>query len=202
MTTAEVITCPQCGAPVKNRRNRCDYCEAEILVFSLSSLDRFEREGIQKYINHYKKMLQENPNDPDANCAMGICYMELGLYDLASKFLKTAIELTPDSGESYYYYALCLLQGKKPRSLSLSEIKKIETYVRTATELDSSQAKFFILWIIIKYDYYLKSGMIINPSIDTLLLKLKTAHYDRKEAEHILKIIPVNDQDILNLIQC
>jgi len=201
MTTVEVVTCPQCGAPVKNHKNSCNYCGADILIFSLSSLDRFEREGIQKYINHYKKVLQENPSNHDANCAIGICYMDLGLYDLARRFLKIAIELSPDSGESYYYYALCLLQGKKPRILNLSEIKKIESYVRTAIELDSSQARFFVLWVIIKYDYYLRSGMLVNPSIEELLSKLKRAHYDRKEVEHILKRIPVNDQELLNLIQ-
>ncbi|MEM3112758.1 MAG: tetratricopeptide repeat protein [Candidatus Anstonellales archaeon] len=197
----KVETCPQCDAPVKVGTNKCAYCEAEFLVTSLAYLDRFDKSGINKYINHYKQLLKDDPNNGEINCAMGICYLDLGLYDLASKYFAKAIEQIPDYADAYYYYALALLKGKRPKVLTLTEIRKIEEYINAAIQIDNSKSKYYYLLALIKHDFYIKNGLKINPpSFEELICQANSLLYDRNEINKMLQRVPTNDQYLMNLV--
>ena len=197
----KVEACPQCGAPVKLASNRCEYCSAEFLVTSLAYLDKFDKTGINKYVTQYKQMLKDDPDNGEVNLAMGICYLDLGLFDLATKFFAKAIEQIPDSADVYYYQALAQMKGKRPKVLTLTEIRKVEEYLNAATQLDNTKAKFYSLWALIKYDFYLKNGMRINPpTLEDLVAELATKQVERDEVSKMLKRVPVNDAEILSLI--
>jgi len=45
----------------------------------------------------------------------------------------------------------------------LSTIRTIESYLRSATELDRSCAQAFLLWAIVKQDYFVANGMKVTP---------------------------------------
>jgi len=197
----KVESCPQCGAPIKLGLSKCEYCEAEFLVTSLAYLDKFDRTGINKYINHYKQLLKENPDDGELNCAMGICYLDLGLYDLATKYFAKAVEQIPDYGDSYYYYALALLKGKRPKVLSLTEIKNIEAYLNAALQIDNSKSRYYYLWALIKHDFYIKNGLRLNPpTFEDLIGEANVRPYEKKEIEKVLQRVPINDQYLINLL--
>jgi tetratricopeptide (TPR) repeat protein len=198
----KVETCPQCGAPVKLGVNKCEYCEAEFLVTTLSYLDKFDKAGINKYINHYKQLLKDNPDDGELNCAMGICYLDLRLYDLASKYFAKAIEQIPDYGDVYYYYALALFKGKRPRVLSLTEIRKIEEYLNAAIQIDNTKSKYYYLWALIKHDFYIKNGLKVNPpTFEELISQTHNKTYEQTEIEKMLQRVPINDQELINLVR-
>ena len=198
----KVETCPQCGAPVKLSVNKCEYCEAEFIVISLAYLDKFDKTGINKYINHYKQLLKDNPENGELNLAMGICYLDLGVYDLATKFFSKAIEQIPDYGDAYYYYALALIKGRKPKVLTLKEVKKIEEYVNAAIQIDNTKSKYYYLWALIKYDFYIKNGLKMRPpTLEELIEESNSKEYDRQEIDKMLQRIPVKDEEILNIIR-
>jgi tetratricopeptide (TPR) repeat protein len=197
----KVEVCPQCGAPVKLSSSKCEYCSAEFLVTSLAYLDKFDKNGINKYISQYKQMLKDDPDNGEVNLAMGICYLDLGLLDLATKFFGKAIESIPDSADAYYYQAIAQLKGRRPKVLGLTDIRKVEEYLNAAIQLDNSRAKYYSLWALVKYDFYLKNGMKMNPpTLDELLTELSTRQSEKGEVEKMLRRVPVDDSEILSLI--
>ncbi|MFX0137565.1 MAG: tetratricopeptide repeat protein [Candidatus Hodarchaeota archaeon] len=169
---------------------------------SLSYLDKFDKTGINKYINNYRQMLKENPEDGELNCAMGICYLDLCLYDLAAQYFGKAIEQIPDHSDVYYYYAIALLKGKRPKVLSLTEIRKIEEYLGAAIQIDDSKSKCYYLWALIKHDFYIKNGLrIIPPSFEDLINKANGVPYDKNEIEMMLQRVPISDQNLINFVR-
>lgn len=198
----KVNTCPQCGAPIKVNLNSCEYCNAEFIVRSLSYLKSFDKSGINKYISHYKELLDESPDDGEINLSMGICYLNLGLYNLANKFFKKAIDLTPDNSEVYYYYSLSLFNGKRPKITKYSMIQEIENYLNTAIQLDSERYKYYYLMAFIKYDFYLRNGLDQGlPTFEELKLemenKLKTGE---EEIDRIRNFLNISDRDVKVLV--
>ena len=196
-----VLTCPQCGATVKISASKCEYCQAEFIVTSLASLDKFDKAGTNKYVNHYKQLLKDNPDNGELNCAMGICYLDLGLYDLAIKYFAKAVEEMPDNADSYYYYALALLKGKRPKILTLAEIREIEEYLNAAIKIDDTKSKYYYLWALIKYDFYKCNGLAMKaPTFEELLGEAKNRPYDDTEIKNMLTRIQIGDRDLLNLV--
>jgi tetratricopeptide (TPR) repeat protein len=198
----KVEICPQCGAPATLSANKCGYCEAEFIITSIASLDRFDKAGINKYISHYKSLLKDEPDSGELNLAMGICNLDLGLYDLATKFFANAIEAVPDSADGYYYYSLAMVKGRKPKLLALSEVKKIEEYLQAAIQIDGSKAKYHYFWLIIKHEFYTKNGLRINPpTISDLVEQAKSAQYDQQEIAKLIARVSVTDPELLSIIR-
>lgn len=196
----KVEICPQCGAPLKLSAKKCEYCEAEFIVTSLAYLDKFDETSINKYINHYKKLLKDNPENGELNYGMGICYLHLCLYDLAIKYFSKAIELLPDYSDTYYYYALALLKGRRPKILTFSEIKVIEEYINAAIQIDNTKAKYYYLWAIIKHDFYLMNGFKQKPPILIDVIKeARFKEFDKKSINELKSKIIVFDENLLKI---
>ena len=134
--TLSVHRCPQCGAPASARPKKCEYCEAEFVVTSLASLGSFGKAGLQKYVAHYNEGLKAEPDNADIHQAKGICFLELGMFDFAAKSLDRAIELNPENPDTYYYRAVALVKGRKPRLLSLNEIKAVDENLAAAATIE------------------------------------------------------------------
>ena len=197
----KVLICPQCGAPVKMRSNKCEYCEAEFLITSLAYMDKFDKAAINKYVNHYKQLLRDNPDDGELNCAMGICYLDLGLYDLAIKYFAKAVEEMPDNGDSYYYYALALLRGKRPKISTLAEIRKIEENLNAAIKIDDTKSEYYYLWALIKHDFYTCNGLAVKaPTVEDLIGEARSRPYDDTEIRKMLQRIQIGDQDLMTSV--
>lgn len=168
----------------------------------MASLDHFDKTGINKYISHYKALLKEEPDNGELNLAMGICNLDLGLYDLATKYFEKAIESVPDNAEGYYYYGLAIVKGRKPKLLTFSEVKKLEEYLQAAIQIDGSKAKYYYLWLIIKHEFYAKNGLKINPpTMSDLIESASSAQYDEREIAKMMARVPVTDLELLNLIK-
>lgn len=198
----QVETCPQCGAPAKLNINKCEYCDAEFIITSLAHLDKFDKAGINKYINNYKQLLKNDPNNGEYNCAMGICYLDLKLYDLAIKYFAIAIEQIPDNGDAYYYYALALLKGRRPKVLTLKEVQLIESYLGAAMQIDSNKSRYYYLWALIKYDFYIANGLRVNPpTFEELISEGNSKPFEKEEIGKMLQRVPVGDIQILSLFR-
>src|SRR3989442_6480675 len=138
----KVEVCPQCGAPAGASAKACAYCKAEFVITSISYLGQFDTAGVNKYLNHYKSMVRAAPEDGPSQFALGLCYLQLRLFDLAIKQFGRAVELSPEQPDVYYYYGLALIRGRRPKTLSLTEVRQIEEYVNSAMQLDGAKAKY------------------------------------------------------------
>lgn len=199
---AVAFCCSQCGWAFDAdalQKNTCRKCKSAVLVTSVSYLEKFEKPAIQKYIAQYSQTLKSKPEDRDALLAIGICYLKLGLYDLSDRYLHQLVDAHPADPAGYYYSAISTLKGKRPRIVSLPTIRDSEKLVSTALELDPANGRYEILLAVLRYDYYVLNGMRVpEPTPQELLNSANTKHVDRLEAEQILALLKLTDEQMMN----
>lgn len=192
--------CPHCNAPIKTTGSTCEFCGSEYFISSLSFLANYDETKIKKCISFYKMKYKENPENSSVNSALGLCYLDLGLTDFSEKYLKKAIELEPENGENYYYYAISFLGKKKIKTHTLSEIRKIEEYLEAAKKINAEKSKYYFLHAIIKYEFYLKNGLRVSPTIQELLEKGSSLKSNKDEINQMLKRFNLEDKTIVKKI--
>lgn len=190
-TTAMINECPQCGAPNSFNSNECQYCHSEFIVSSLSSLTRFDKRGVDKYIASYKKLAAKDPNNQELNAALGMCYFKLDLFDFALKFFQKAMDDMVENSDLYFYSAICLFKGKRPFLNPLTTIRNAEEFLDAAISLNSNDGKYYYAHALIKYDYYYQKRLNTSPNFQELLNEAE--HYgvrfdDKELVESLLKI--------------
>ena len=190
---AKVLECPQCGAPVKPNSKTCDRCYSQYIITSVSSLKKFDDSAIKKYLSAYESSLKSGGESAELFTAMGICQLQRGLYKFANNYFDKAIALLPEEGETYYYAALALLNGKRPFLSSLPVIKKATEYLQLAAEL-SGQGSYYYLHHLIHKDYYEKRKLKCSPT-SAELLEMSLAHglsdADSDEIHRLVGLEPV-----------
>jgi tetratricopeptide (TPR) repeat protein len=192
MTDVSVIECPGCGFPQSSASARnCEQCGNLLIVQSLTFLDGADEKSVRIHLKNYRARLKDDPDDCASHIGMGICYLTLKLYDRASEELAKAVDLAPESGDPYYYAALALLQGKRPRVHTHSCIKKVEEMLHAAEELDGTKHIHCLLWAAVKRDYYDFNGMIPRPpSVDELLSRASQRERNDGELQCLERLLP------------
>lgn len=133
--------------------------------------------------------------------SLGLFYLGLKNYDLASRNFKEAIDQSPDNPEIYYHYAITLTGGKKPRKLMIKDIKKIEEYVKTAMQMDQ-QAKYYYLLAMVKNDFYPSNGMTMTePGPGSLIAEGESLPHTAEDIDLILEHVVIKDETILARIK-
>ncbi len=190
-------TCSQCGWSFDTealQKNTCKKCRSAILVTSVAYLEKFDKPAIQKYIVQYTQALKADPQGRDALLAVGICYLKLGLFDLADRFLCQLIDAHAADPSGYYYRGICILRGKRPRIASLPVIREAEQLIGTALELDPANGRYDVLLAAIRHDYYVLNGMRVPaPTPEDLVASAEAKHVDQLEVEQIFALIKVSD---------
>lgn len=196
----KILQCNGCGANLSPDNTTCIYCQSENIVVSNNHPLNVEEKQAKKIANYFKAQVRENPTDGESLFALGLFYLNLKLYDLAIKNFELAITHLPDEADVYYYYALSLIQGKRPKSLSLSQVRKIEEYLNTAIQLDD-KAKYYYLAAIINYDFYAANGMKIpQPDYNSLISEAQTAEKEPEEIDVLLKNVIIRDENLISVI--
>lgn len=62
----------------------------------------FDNERYSEALNHYKKALNVNPNDPNVIVDAGVCYFNLENYPEARKYFKQALEINSEHPNALY----------------------------------------------------------------------------------------------------
>jgi tetratricopeptide (TPR) repeat protein len=195
---AEVAqVCSQCGWSFDSealQKNTCKKCKSAILVTSVAYLEKFDKPAIQKYIAQYTQALKADPQDRDALLALSICYLKLSLFDLADRFLRALIDAHAADPAGYYYRAISILKGKRPRTASLPVIREAEQLIGTALELDPANGRYEVLLAAIRHDYYILNGMRVPaPSPEDLVASAVGKYVDQREVEQIFGLINVGE---------
>lgn len=172
-------------------------------------MDRLEREltqppevgqpSPQAYFDYYQTT---QPPDGSAFYALGCFYLKLQQYDRAVSAFTTALKLLPKEAEIYYYQALALIGGKRPKSLNLKTIKVIEQAAIMAIQLDDRPAHYYYLLAILRFDYYcLNRLMVPSPNPGELLQRAAQKAYHPEAVELLLQSVILRDQRLLKAIK-
>jgi tetratricopeptide (TPR) repeat protein len=116
-----------------------------------------------------------------------IRHLQRGLYDEALKMLDNVLANDDNIADAYYYHALALLKGKRPRATVKSAATRIDRDLQAGIMLAPGQAHYYYLLALVKYDFYLVNGFgVPPPDIDTLLTEAESLPLDIAKAKELL----------------
>ena len=85
----------------------------------------------------------------------------------------------------YYYLAIALLSGKKPRKIDEWTIRDIEEQLGAAVHKDTKISRCYVLWAIVKHGFYTMNGFIEKLPTSDQLFSLGES-IQEKDAREIL----------------
>jgi len=184
------LTCPGCGAPVSTQYKECDCCGRPLVIQTFKTLIDLDGPIAVKYVNEYRKILQQDPYNPEINKSMGLAQLKLGLYDDASNLLDKATVYCPNDSDALFFSSLPRLKGKKPVLAKRSEIDVMIQKINAAI-LVEPKAIYEYMLAVIKSDYFYKKGFNIQPDYNDHFersLQLGLSDTDVDELDTILGI--------------
>jgi tetratricopeptide (TPR) repeat protein len=141
--------------------------------------------------------------DPDTLFNQGIQFLEAKSYQQSINFLKDVIKADPSIAPAYYYLALALLGGRRPKILKRSEIEEIDQLLTTATAMGDSDATVQWFRALVRDDYY--SGNRIkcpSPSIANILESIHPGATNIDRLRVLLAKLPMtNNQLYIELVK-
>ncbi len=117
----------------------------------------------------------------------------------ASGLLKTAIKNKPTFSTAYYYLAIALLKGRRPKVLKRSEVEEIDEILSATISLGDSDGT--ILWFraLLRDDYYNGNKMRCPlPSVTEIITSTRSEYTDSDRLRSLLKILPMTDNQLYN----
>jgi len=121
-------------------------------------------------------------------------------YAQAIKIFEQCLEIKSDTPETYYYLAIALLRGNRPKLINLSTIRAIENNLKTAIQLEPKLGGAYVLWASVKYDYYVLNGMYDRPPSYQDLLN-KNWEINHAQTQEILSLVNVEDNIVLQWLK-
>lgn len=171
-------------------QKECEWCHKPIIISTFNSIYSMAMPEINKYVNTYKKALEENPNDMSLNKSIAMCYLKLRIYDKALLAFEKAAEDNFDDSEIYFYSAICLLNGKKAFLNQRSVIDKILEQINAALMIEPKGIYYYYL-AYIKYDYFERKHFRTTPNYtEALQMAYKTGISDF-DVEQLYRILNV-----------
>lgn len=164
---AERLVCPGCGFPIEPGMKECP-AGHPVSISTFNSVYDMPMPLVNRYANTYKKDLVDAPDDQELNHSLGICYLKLKLYDKALPAFEKAMEDNFDNSESFFYAAICLLQGKKAYLHQRPTIDKIIEYINAALMIEPKGIYYYFL-AYIKYDYFARKFFKTSPTYQEAL---------------------------------
>lgn len=172
------INCPGCGARVSTGQKECEWCHKPIIISTFNSVYSMTMPEVNKFAGVYRKALAENPDNQDLNNSVAMCYLKLKLYDKALPAFEKAMEDNFDNSETFFYAAICLLQGKKAFLQQRPTIDKILEYINVALMIEPRGIYYYFL-AYIKYDYFQRKYFKTSPTYqEALAMAVETGLYE------------------------
>lgn len=106
----QALKCPMCGGNISPHERECSYCGSTLIITSIekTNSNRPDNQIFSTSTNNWKSILRTDPNDPDANYALGLSYLNQKLRDAALQYLQKASLLMPEVAIVHYNLALTL----------------------------------------------------------------------------------------------
>lgn len=184
------INCPGCGARVSTGQKECEWCHKPIIISTFNSVYSMSVPEANKFAGAYRSALAENPDNRELNNSAAMCYLKLGLYDKALPAFEKAMRDNFDNSETFFYAAICLLEGKKPFLQKRPTIDKISEYINAALMIEPKGIYYYFL-AYIKYDYFARKFFKTSPTYQEALGMAQKAGYSPFDAEQLFSILGV-----------
>lgn len=136
-----------------------------------------------------------NPALPDASTLLerGVRQLEAGSDLAAADTLRSAIGQDSSLRMAYFYLALALLRGSRPRQLKREQVSEIDRVLTAAVSSDQQDSLFHWFRALIREDYYHGNRLICPPpSVDQVVRAALAGHADRRELGMLLDAVPVS----------
>ena len=195
-TQVQDTACRNCGAAADIGQTKCKFCKQPVLISTFNSVASMPMPMINQYAATYREALQSEPDAKDLNTSIAMCYLKLKLYDKALTAFDKAIEDNFDNSETFFYAAICLLQGKKAFLIQRSVIDKIEEYINAALMIEP-RGIYYYFWSYIKYDYYSRKFYNTSPTYQETLQKAKKLGLSLFDIEQLYKVLSVSRPEII-----
>lgn len=180
-----------------DQRNQSVHTQYNINISTLSELDRVDEALKQKILSIYEGRIGGNGQPAQFYRAVGLHYLDIGLYDESIEAFQSARKTDPSNANTFYYLGLAHVAGKALRSCTLSQIRTAESFLDASMRLGMNQAHLYYLWVLIKYDFYRANGLRETaPSLDELLESALSARLNPIEIAHLLQHIEVSNSPI------
>lgn len=131
----ETLGCPNCGAPYEKESKSCQYCGSILIVtdLSLNLSVGLDASQASKSLEKWRKKINENPEDAEAQFALGLSYLNLKLEDQAATHFLKATQLRPEAADAHYNLAITLF--KPDTKIDSSEWARIMNEIDMAVKL-------------------------------------------------------------------
>lgn len=184
------INCPGCGARVSTGQKECEWCHKPIIISTFNSVYSMPMPEVNKFAGAYRQALAENPDNQELNNSVAMCYLKLKLYDKALPAFEKAMEDNFDNSETFFYAAICLLQGKKAFLHQRPTIDKILEYINAALMIEPRGIYYYFL-AYIKYDYFARKFFKTSPTYQEALSIAINAGLSEYDVEQLYGILGV-----------
>lgn len=135
--------------------------------------------------------------DPNMLFNQGIQLLEAKSYQPSINLLKDAIKTDPSVYHVYYYLALALLRGRRPKILKRSEIEEIDQLLTTATAMGDSDATIQWFRALVRDDYYSGNRMKCpSPSVANILESIHPSETNIDRLRILLAKLPMTDNQL------
>jgi tetratricopeptide (TPR) repeat protein len=190
------LKCPGCGQPWTIADKTCKSCNRPVIISTFNSVYSMPLPEINKYTSVYKQALTDNPNNSDLNRGLAMCYLKLKLYSKALAAFEKAIEVDFNDSETYFYAAVCLLEGKKAYLSVRPVIDKIEEYINAALMLEP-RGIYYYFQAYIKYDYFSRKFFRTTPTYQDVLKMANANGVSQFDIEQLYSILGVSRPECL-----
>lgn len=96
-------------------------------------------------------------------------------YRRARDCFSAALDTGQVSADMYYCHALALLDGKRPKLHNRSHIQIVERQLEQATAVDSNCGHAWLLWAIVRFDYYTLNRIYVRGlTVEQMLINVKS----------------------------
>jgi tetratricopeptide (TPR) repeat protein len=182
------LTCPGCGDRLAPNQVECKYCRKPIYISSLSDITQFTNVSLSNFVKSYDEIITKDSSDHIAAHSMGMCFLGLKQYDKAIIFFEKAINLDPNSSDSYFFNGISYLKGLKPFVHLRDVIDKIEEQINTALMIEEKAIYYYYL-AFIKYDYFSRKFFNTTPDYITALQRAKDKGLNEAEIQNLFSLL-------------
>lgn len=182
------MNCPGCGARVSTDQKTCEWCKQPVIISTFNSVYSMPMPTVNKYAGAYKKALAGSPENQDLNGAIAFCYLKLKMYQKALGAFELAMEDNFDNSETFFYAAVCLLDGKKPFVQVRATIDKILEYINAALMIEPKGIYYYFM-AYVKYDYFYRKAFNTSPNFKQLLQTAVSAGVSQYDVKQLFEIL-------------
>jgi tetratricopeptide (TPR) repeat protein len=168
-------------------------------VHALADLSKLRGEEVLTRLERYGTAARLTPGSGETAMGLGLTCLFLKRFPEAIEKLAAAARLLPASGKAHLYYALALLRGRKPRTLSLAEAREVLQALETAAALEPGEGLCDLLAMVVKQEYFRSSGLRVPaPDVDHHRRSLERKPINRDELAAVRGLLVLHDPHLLD----